>query len=209
MNVGFLVFPNLEELDLIGPWEMIGLWGEYFDGPERRLLIAQDSEPVACAKGLRIVPDCSFDDCPPLDLLLVPGGRGTREEVENQALITFVREQAASCQHVLSICTGAFILQAAGLLAGKRATIHWNSLDRLRQFTEVIVVEERVVHDGRIWTAAGVSAGIDLALALIEHLAGTETAGRVQFAAEYYPGDLRYGTAHQGPEAPGYLARPA
>ena len=93
MNVGFLLFPDLEELDLIGPWEMIGMWGEYFQGPARRLLVGESDEPVACAKGLRIVPDCSFDDCPPLDVLLVPGGRGTRQQVTNQTLIRFVREQ--------------------------------------------------------------------------------------------------------------------
>jgi transcriptional regulator GlxA family with amidase domain len=103
------------------------------------------------------------------------------------------------------VCTGAFILQTAGLLRGKKATTHWRSLDRLRQFPEVTVVEQRWVRDGTVWTAAGVSAGIDLALALIAAEAGEEIAGQVQLAAEYYPSPTRYGAAHLAPEAPDYL----
>ncbi len=103
------------------------------------------------------------------------------------------------------MCTGAFILQAAGLLSGKKATTHWRSLDRLRQFSDVTVIEERVVRDGNIWTAAGVSAGIDLALALMADQVGEEVAGKVQLAAEYYPHHLKYGQAHHIPETPAYL----
>jgi transcriptional regulator GlxA family with amidase domain len=154
---------------------------------------------------LKIVPDCSFATCAPLDYLLIPGGQGTRREAHNAELLAFVRKQAAHCQHVLSVCTGAFLLQAAGLLDGKRATTHWASLGRLRQHPGVTVVEERFVRDGNLWTAAGVSAGIDLALAFIAEQAGEEVAGKVQLAAEYYPSPRRYGTAHLAPEAPAYL----
>lgn len=205
MNFGFLLFPDVEELDFIGPWEMIGMWSKHFNGPQRRLLISQGGSAVQCAKGLSVNPHNSFADCPPLDYLLIPGGQGTRKEMDNQELISFVRKQAAVCKQVLSVCTGAFILQAAGLLTNKRATTHWGSLDRLRQFPDVTVVEERFVRDGNIWTAAGVSAGIDLALALIADLAGEETAGKVQMAAEYYPSPKRYGNAHLSPDAPAYL----
>lgn len=205
MNFGFLLFPDLEELDLIGPWEIIGMWGNYFDGPKHCLTVSQTGEIVHCAKGLKLVPDYGFGDCPPLDYLLVPGGQGTRREVDNVELITFVQQQAAVCRQVLSVCTGAFILQAAGLLQDKKATTHWNSLDRLREFSEVTVVEERFVRDGNVWTAAGVSAGIDLALALVADQAGDEIAGKVQLGAEYYPSDVKYGTAHFSTKAPDYL----
>jgi transcriptional regulator GlxA family with amidase domain len=207
MNFGFLLFPDVEELDFIGPWEIIGMWSKYFNGPERRLLISQGGGAIQCAKGLIIPTHCSFTECPPLDYLLIPGGQGTRKEVDNHALLDFVRRQALVCQQVLSVCTGAFILQAAGLLTNKHATTHWGSLDRLRQFSNVTVVEERFVHDGNIWTAAGVSAGIDLALALIADVAGDETAGKVQMSAEYYPSSKRYGSAHLSPDSPGYLRK--
>ena len=120
-------------------------------------------------------------------------------------MIAFVQKQYPTCQHILSVCTGSFILQAAGLLEGKNATTYWGSLDRLRQFSDVTVVEERFVRNDNIWTAAGVSAGIDLALALIAAEEGDEMAGKVQLAAEYYPNGVMYGNAHLHPKAPAYL----
>jgi transcriptional regulator GlxA family with amidase domain len=208
MKFGFLLFPELEELDFVGPWEIIGVWGEFYEGPEHRLTVSQSGDEVLCAKGLRIVPDCSFDRCPPLDYLLIPGGWGTRKEVANQELVEFVRKQARTCKQVLSVCTGAFILQAAGLLKGKRATTHWRSLDRLREFQEVSVIEQRLVRDGNIWTAAGISAGIDLALAFVADQGGEEVAGKVQLHAEYYPANAKYGSAHLTAEAPDYIKAP-
>jgi transcriptional regulator GlxA family with amidase domain len=205
MNFGFLIFPGLEELDLVGPWEMTSLWGQLPQGPKTRLLVAQTSEPVVCAKGMSVNPHTTFADCPQLDCLLVPGGQGTRKQIENDALIHFVAEQARDCQAVLSVCTGSFILHRAGLLAGRRATTHWSSLGRLAALGGVEVVQERVVRDGNIWTAAGVSAGIDLALAYIESVAGEAVAGQVQFGAEYFPSTRRYGDLHQSSQAPAYL----
>jgi transcriptional regulator GlxA family with amidase domain len=198
----------LEELDLVGPWEMVSMWSQHLQGPERCLLVAQRPGPVVCAKGLSLNPHVDFAGCPPLDYLLVPGGQGTRTEVDNEILIRFVAGQAARAQAVLSVCTGSFILHRAGLLSGKRATTHWSSLARLRALADVEVVEERVVRDGRIWTSAGVSAGIDLALAFIESVAGEAVAGKVQFGAEYYPAGRRYGAFDQSPPAPAYLKKP-
>lgn len=207
MKFGFLLFPGLEELDLLGPWEMISMWSKHLQGPERCIMVAQTREPVVCAKGMSINPHATFADCPPLDCLLVPGGQGTREQVDNDVLVRFVAEQARGCQAILSVCTGAFILHRAGLLAGRRATTHWSSLARLAELGGIEVVQERVVRDGNIWTAAGVSAGIDLALAFIESVAGEAVAGKVQFGAEYYPSSRRYGNLHQSPQAPAYLKR--
>ena len=122
MIFGFLIFPGLEELDLIGPWEMISLWSKHLQGPETCLTVAQSRAPVLCAKGMSINPTIAFSECPQLDYLLVPGGQGTREQVNNEVLIRFVAEQAKGCQAVLSVCTGSFILHRAGLLTGRRAT---------------------------------------------------------------------------------------
>jgi len=208
-NFGFLLFRDLEELDLVGPWEMVSLWSKHLEGPERCLMVAQNREPVLCAKGMVLHPHATFADCPPLDYLLVPGGQGTRKEVDNAALIGFVAARAPTCRAVLSVCTGAFILHRAGLLAGRRATTHWGSLARLAELGGVQVVPERFVRDGNIWTAAGVSAGIDLALALIADVAGDFVAGKVQLGAEYFPSSRIYGGCDGNPAAPAYVRKPA
>jgi transcriptional regulator GlxA family with amidase domain len=204
MNFGFLIFDDAEELDWVGPWEVVTAWGRLAGGPQRCLTVSQTLGVVRCAKGLRVLADYSFVDCPPLDYLLVPGGQGTRREVHNAALVEFVRTQAARCRQVLSVCTGSFVLHAAGLLEDKPATTHWGSLNRLRE-AGVTVREERWLRTGNVWTAAGVSAGIDLALAVVAAEAGDETAGEVQLYVEYYPVGRRYGSAHLRADAPAYL----
>ena len=206
MIFGFLLFPDMEELDLVGPWEMISMWSQYEDGPEKCLMIAETEELVQCSNGMIIKPHVSFNNAPQVDYLLVPGGSGTRTQVENKRLISFVSGQAKNCKAVLSVCTGSFILHACGLLNGKKVTTHWLSLDRMRDLENVEVVEERFVKDGSIWTSSGVAAGIDLSLEFIKHEAGREIAGKVQLYAEYYPSQKIYGTAHQDSKAPGYLS---
>ena len=207
MNFGILVFFDVEELDFAGPWEIFGMWSKFAAGPEHRFIVAQSLEPIICANGLSINPHVSFENCPQLDFLLVPGGQGTRKEVDNPVLVAFISEQAKRCKAILSVCTGAFLLHKAGLLSGKKATTHWNSLDRLRAFGDVTVVEERFVRDGNIWSSAGVSAGTDLVLAFIADIAGEEVAGKVQLAAEYYPLEKRYGAAHKNSMSPHYLKK--
>lgn len=209
MNFGFLLFPDLEELDLVGPWEMISFWQKWFAGPGTCLMVAQSREPVVCAKGMSLNPQVTFADCPPLDYLLVPGGRGTRVQADNEALIRFVADQAGRCRAMLSVCTGTFLLHRAGLLSGRRATTHWASMERLAALGDVQVTPERVVHDGNIWTGAGISAGIDLALAFIASVAGEDAAGKVQLGTEYYPDGGFFGSAHLQPQAPAYLKPPA
>lgn len=205
MNFGILVFNDVEELDFVGPWEMLTMWSKFADGPDQCLIVSESPGPIRCAKGLSINPHVSFADCPPLDGLLVPGGQGTRREVDNPVLVDFVMRQARHCQAVLSVCTGAFVLHAAGLLSGKKATTHWGSLDRLRALGDVTVVEQRHVQDGKVWSSAGVSAGIDLMLAFIASVGGDEAAGKVQFGAEYYPAPVRYGGFEKHAQAPAYL----
>jgi len=207
MTFGFLVFPGLEELDLVGPWELISLWGKILHGPEKCLMVAQTRDPVICAQGMSLNPHVTFAECPPLDYLLVPGGQGTRQQSDNEVLIRFLAEQAKNCQAVLSVCTGSFLLHRAGLLTGRRATTHWSALPRLRALGGVEVIEERIVRDGNVLTAAGVSAGIDLTLAFIASVAGEETAGKVQFGAEYYPSGRIYAGFHHSPPAAAYFKK--
>lgn len=203
MTFGFLAFPGLEELDLVGPWEMAGMWRR-LGGPET-VVVAERLQPVICTNGLSLNPHVDFKQCPQLDYLLVPGGEGVRREVDNEAMIHFIFDQARSCRSVLSVCTGAFLLHRAGILAGRAATTHWRSLERLRSLEDVRVLEKRFVRDGDVWTAAGVSAGVDLILAFISDVAGEEVAGKVQFGAEYYPSARRFGRAHLSEMAPAYL----
>jgi len=205
VNFGILVFPGVEELDFVGPWEMVRMWSVLAAGPKNCFLVAQSLDSISCAKGLSVNPSVSVEACPRLDFLLVPGGEGTRKELDNPVLIRFIEEQARGCQAVLSVCTGSFLLHRAGLLSGKKATTHWASLDRLRALGDVEVVEERFVRDGKIWSAAGVSAGIDLMLAVIADVAGDEAAGKVQSRSEYYPSGYLYADFHTRPEAPGYV----
>jgi transcriptional regulator GlxA family with amidase domain len=204
MSFGFLIFDDAEELDWVGPWEVVAAWSRFQGGPEHCFTVSQKGGEARCAKGLRVVADYSFADCPPLDYLLVPGGQGTRREAHNAELLEFVRRQAARCRQVVSVCTGSFILHAAGLLQDQPATTHWGSLARLRE-AGVRVEEKRWLRTGNVWTAAGVSAGIDAALALVAAEAGDEAAGEVQLYIEYYPEGRRYGSAHTRAEAPQYL----
>jgi transcriptional regulator GlxA family with amidase domain len=204
VHAGILIFNQAEELDFVGPWEMLTMWRQVADGPTCHL-VAQTSESVLCAKGMSVNPTTDFEHCPQLDYLLVPGGQGTRTEVNNPVLVQFVATQARGCNAVLSVCTGSFVLHAAGLLSGKRATTHWGSLERLRALGDITVVEERFVQDGNVWSSAGVSAGIDLTLAFIAHVAGEQAAGKVQFAAEYYPSGAKYGGYESHAQAPRYV----
>jgi transcriptional regulator GlxA family with amidase domain len=149
--------------------------------------VSEHGGEVRCAKGLRVIADHSFETAPPADIVVVPGGMGTRAEVENPRFIEYLRRVAEKAEVVTSVCTGSFLLERAGLLEGRRATTHWASLERLRGLGTVEVVEERWVDEGPVVTASGVSAGIDMALHLVGRLWGPETARRVQKGIEYFP----------------------
>ncbi len=199
-TLGIVLFPEVEELDFVGPLEVFGTLTKL--GADWRVVtVAERNEALTGANGLKVQPDHSFEDCPPLDVLLVPGGWGTRREMENPRMLEFVRKAAADASYVTSVCTGALVLQAAGLLAGKRATTYWAAMDRLRSFGDVEVVDERFVHDGNVVTAAGVSAGIDMALYLVGLLEGAERARQVQRAIEYYPKPPEFAQASGPPSA--------
>jgi transcriptional regulator GlxA family with amidase domain len=187
MTTGILIFPDAEELDFVGPWEV--LTSARALRPEDRVVtIAQTREPVRCAKGLQVIPDHSFDDAPKLDVVLVPGGQGTRREVSNPVLIEWLRKAGAQCTWVTSVCTGALLLHEAGFAKNKRVTTHFAFIDQLQARGEIEVLKRvRYVRDGNLVTAAGVSAGIDMALWLVGQIHGPALARQVQHYIEYDP----------------------
>jgi transcriptional regulator GlxA family with amidase domain len=205
MKFGFLLFPDVAELDFVGPWEWLGHWRRVSPDAPEGVIVAERAGRVACVHGLAVEAPFSLRECPPLDYLLVPGGFGARKEVDNPAIIDFIAERARAARAVLSVCTGAFLLHRAGVLSGKRATTHWTVLDELRALGGVEVVEERFVQDGNLWTSAGVSAGLDLMLAFISATAGDGVASQVQATAEYFPSGKVYGDFPRHPKAPAYL----
>ena len=185
-TIGIVLFPDVEELDFVGPLEALGAMA-FIDRGWQVVTIAEAGGRVRARHGLSVNVDHSFADAPPLDVLLVPGGHGTRQEMNNPRMIDFVRETGSGAQYVTSVCTGAFILHRAGFLSGRRATTHWGAIGQLRELGDVEVVEERFVQDGNVITAAGVSAGIDMALYLASLLTDRQTAKNVQKLMEYYP----------------------
>lgn len=187
-TTGILLFPDAEELDFVGPWEVFTMARHSGHESDRVVTIAERDEPVRCAKGLRVLPDHTFADAPALDVVLVPGGQGTRVEIENPVLLDWLRKTAASCQWVTSVCTGSLLLHGAGLARGKRVTTHWGFITQLRERGDVEVLEKvRYVRDGNLVTSAGVSAGIDMALWLVGQLHGVPHARLTQKLMEYDP----------------------
>jgi transcriptional regulator GlxA family with amidase domain len=187
-TIGILLFDDVEELDFAGPWEVFASTTLHLFPDDRVVTIAPELRPVRCAKGLRVVPDFDFASAPPLDVLLVPGGQGTRREVSNPVVIDWIRAAGARCEWVTSVCTGALLLHEAGFAKGRRVTTHWAFVETLRQRGDVTVLAgPRWVRDGNLVTAAGVSAGIDMALWLVGQIYGVDVARKVQKGIEYDP----------------------
>jgi transcriptional regulator GlxA family with amidase domain len=185
-NIAIVLFENAEELDFVGPWEVFTMLSQVERDSCSVYTVSEKGGEVRCAKGMRVLADHSFQTSPLPDILVIPGGHGTRREIENEAMLSWVKQAAASAEISTSVCTGSFILHAAGLLEGRRATTHWASLDYLRG-RGVDIVEERFVDEGNIITAAGVSAGIDMALHVVGRLWSPPIARKVQKAIEYFP----------------------
>ena len=189
-----VMFDGLTQLDLTGPYEVLAR----MPGTQVHL-IAASREPVRTEWGLTIVPNATFDDAPRLDVLCVPGGWGVNARLSDDALLAFVRARATQARYVTSVCSGALLLGAAGLLRGYRATTHWMSLDLLPLFGAE-AVEARVVRDRNRITGAGVTAGIELALVLAAELFGASVAQAIQLAIEYSPAPpFDSGSPHTAP----------
>ncbi|MCH7942901.1 MAG: DJ-1/PfpI family protein [Proteobacteria bacterium] len=187
-TTGILLFDKLEELDAIGPWEVFTMAAKE-RGSGRVVTISQSGGMVQCAKGLRIESDHGFADAPPLDILVVPGGQGTRGEVDNPVLLDWIATAAAACTWVTSVCTGSLLLVEAGPARGKRVTTHWGFVETLRERggAAEVIDDMRFVRDGNVVTSAGVSAGIDMALWVVGQMDSPGFARLVQRAMEYDP----------------------
>jgi transcriptional regulator GlxA family with amidase domain len=194
-TIGMVLFDQAEELDWVGPFEVFTMAQQVAGGTGRAarirvVLISRNGEVVVGAKGLRVEVDASFESAPPLDLLLIPGGIGTREEMKRPDMLDFLRKATAACEWVTSVCTGSAVLEAAGLTKGKKITTHWGYVSSLREAagSETEVLENvRYVRDGNLVTSAGVSAGIDMALWLTGQLFGVAHARTTQRMMEYDP----------------------
>jgi transcriptional regulator GlxA family with amidase domain len=186
ITTGVLIFDDAEELDFVGPWEVFTMV-RHIVPDDRVITIAPTREPIRAAKGMRIIPDHSFADAPDLDVVLVPGGIGTRREVGNPVLIDWLRKAGARCTWVTSVCTGSLLLHEAGFAKGRRVTTHWGFVAALRERGAEVLERVRYVRDGNLVTAAGVSAGIDMALWLVGQIHGVPVARQVQRAMEYDP----------------------
>lgn len=180
-EIGFLLFPRLTQLDLTGPFEVLSR----LPGAKVRLLW-KTLEAVRADTGIGLLPDTTLAECPPLDLICVPGGPGVAALMEDAEVLDFLRRQAATARYVTSVCTGALVLGAAGLLHGKRATTHWASHDFLAALG-ALPERARVVRDGNLFTGGGVTAGIDFALTIAAEVAGPAAAQAIQLQIEYAP----------------------
>ncbi|KVR39294.1 dimethylglycine dehydrogenase [Burkholderia ubonensis] len=181
LHIGFLAFPGVQQLDLTGPHDVLASLPD-----TAAHLVWKTREPVASSSGLALTPGHTFADCPPLDVICIPGGTGITDLLSDRETIDFVRERSAAARYVTSVCTGALLLGAAGLLRGRRATTHW-AFHALLEPLGAVPVRERVVRDGNLFTGGGVTAGIDFALTIAAELAGDEEAQAIQLELEYAP----------------------
>jgi cyclohexyl-isocyanide hydratase len=196
---GFVLFPNLTQLDLTGPLQVLHRLPH-----ARTVLVAATRDPVPSDCDFALVPTHTLDDCPPLDLLCVPGGFGVEQAIGDRRLVEFLRRRAAEARYVTSVCTGAFVLGAAGLLRGRRATTHW-AYHALLARVGAIPERARVVRDGNLFTGGGVTSGIDFALTLAAEIAGEAVARRIQLAIEYDP-QPPFDSGHPDRAAPDVVA---
>jgi len=196
LQIGILVFPSVQQLDLTGPYDV------FASIPDAKVhLIWKDRVPITSATGLVLAPTMTFAECPALDVLCVPGGSGINALLQDAEVLGFLRAQAARARYVSSVCTGSLVLGAAGLLKGRRATTHWASHDLLARFG-AIPTRGRVVRDGNLFTAGGVTAGIDFGLTIVAELLGEAQAQMIQLGHEYAPEPpFRAGTPETAPPA--------
>lgn len=180
-RIGMLLFPGLTQLDLTGPYEVLAR----LSGVKVHL-IWKTTEPVRSEHGLLLVPDRTLAECPPLEMIFVPGGTGINALLEDTVILDFLRTRAESARYVTSVCTGSLLLAAAGLLKGKNAATHWLSLDLLSQLG-AYPQKSRVVTDGKFITGGGVTSGIDFALSIAARVRGEEEARAIQLMIEYDP----------------------
>ena len=195
-RVGIVLFDDVEVLDFCGPFEVFSTTRMNEDkrreepSPFEVLLVAEHTGPVTTTGGMTVLPHCTFESCPRLDIIVSPGGWGTRKELNNPIMLNWLRARASEAETVTAVCTGSMLLGFAGLLDGLHATTHWRSLDWMRDSFPSVVVErdKHFVQDGRVFTSAGISAGIDMSLKVVAHYLGEDVARATARHMEYpYP----------------------
>ncbi len=184
ITIGILLFPQVEELDFVAPFEVLSYINKIQTGSTKVLLIAEKTDPIEAFNGMRVIPHTTLTDCPPLDIIVVPGGKGRLTAMKNSAMTKFIISQSRHAKFITSVCTGALILAAAGLLTNKKATTYHTAFAELTSYS-VDVLAQKVVHDGQIITSAGVSSGIELGLYLLKILFGSNMAQEVADKIEY------------------------
>jgi transcriptional regulator GlxA family with amidase domain len=183
-RIGIVLWDGVEELDFAGPYEVLTAWSRASERPITVTTVAESRDPVTCAHGLKVVPDTALDELGDVDLFLMPGG-DTRPLVADDAFVARVRDTAERGALMASVCTGAFVFEKAGLLEGRRAATHWASIERLEELGVTVDRDARFVDEGMVVTAAGVSAGIDMALHLVARLETEEMSAKVRRYIQY------------------------
>ena len=184
LTIGILIFPDVEELDFVGPFEVLSYINKIRPDSTRILLVAETLDTVRAYNGMRILPDIALETCPKLDVLVVPGGKGRLTAMKSVTLIRFIQKQTTQARYIASVCTGTFLLAEAGLLSGKQATTYHECFEELAAYN-VTVLSEKVVPQEGIITAGGVSSGIELGFYLLRELFGIEIAQKVARKIEY------------------------
>lgn len=184
LTVGVLLFPRVEELDFVGPFEVLSYINKIRPESTKVMLIAETAEPVEAFNGMKIIPDVTMENCPQLDILVVPGGKGRYAAMKNSTIQKFIQQQAQKAKYITSVCTGAFLLAEAGLLTGKKATTYHTAFAELAAYS-VEVLPQKVVRAGNIITGAGVSSGIELGLYLLKEEFGAAVAQKAADNIEY------------------------
>jgi transcriptional regulator GlxA family with amidase domain len=194
IDIGILIFDDVEELDFVGPWEVWNMVNTVLrtrneNAAVRVRLISENEDQIRAVKGMRVLADTAISDVKSLDVVCIPGGQGVRPLIQKPQTITWVKDIAPTCKWVTSVCTGAFVLSKSGLTKDKRLATHWAAFDEFRNLglDGILVPHIRYVRDGNILTSAGVSAGIDMALWLVGELFSPQFARDVQRAMQYDP----------------------
>lgn len=184
ITIGILIYPQVEELDFVGPFEVLSYINKVRPDSTKVMLVAENADPIRAFNGMRVIPDTTMQDCPALDVLVVPGGKGRVVAMKNPVIQDFIHKQMIGAQFVTSVCTGAFLLAEAGLLSCKKATTYHTAFAELEAYS-VQVLSKKVVQDGKIITAGGVSSGLELGLYVLKQLYGLAIAQEVAAKIEY------------------------
>jgi cyclohexyl-isocyanide hydratase len=205
LKIYFAIFDKVEELDLVGSWELIGLLADMKLCEPPKLISLNSMNPLG-EHGMRFSADIHFSDNVYPEVLIVPGGSGARLAMEDPDVIRYLQQTSVESHSILSICTGMYLMKKAGLFANKKATTHWAFINELKKDQTIEVIEDRYIKDGNIWSSAGVSAGMDMTLAFIADYFDESVASKIQLDAEYFPSTKIYGlTANSSIKLPKYI----